>query len=201
MRRSGLCLQACKLLLVTVGIATLPACESGGHFSFLGYTTRHNYDHNIRTVRVPVFKTKIVEDSVRRWVEQDLTQAVVREIELRTPWKVVGPNSEADVELTGTVTSYNKQLLNRNQLNEIREGETVLGVEVVWTDLRTGECLSQPKRRGDVPPEGGPPQSPPTLVMSKATFIPELGQSFFSARQINTNQLARRIVSMMENPW
>ena len=125
----------------------LPACGQDRNFTILGYTTRPNYDTSIRTVRVPIFKN----NTLRRGLEFDLTRAVVREIELKTPYKVVSANCDADTELTGTIFSYNKNILNRNQLNEVREAETTLAVELVWKDLRTGEILTRP-RRGETTP-------------------------------------------------
>src|SRR5262245_48365081 len=102
-------------------------CESAGHFSVLGYTTRPNYDECIHTVYVPIFEN----NSFRRGLEYQLTTAVVREIEQKTPYKVVSDRSRADTELTGTILTVNKQLLNRNQLNEIREAEMVVTVALV----------------------------------------------------------------------
>ena len=63
----------------------MASCESWGHFTFLGYTTRPNYDECIKTVYVPIFDNK----TFRRGMEFDLTRAVIREIEAKTPFKVV----------------------------------------------------------------------------------------------------------------
>jgi hypothetical protein len=182
----------------------LPSCQEDGHFTLFGYTTKPNYDCTIHTVRVPIFLNNIPGDSVTRGIEFSLTQAVVREIELKTPYKVVSPNQPADTELTGTITIYGKALLNRNQLNEVREAETGLVVELVWRDLRTGELLSKPHRTTPpppLPPGAPPPRDPPTVVFAKGDFIPELGQSTTTARQQAVNGLAVQIVSMMETPW
>jgi hypothetical protein len=143
-------------------VLCLPACEGGGHFTCLGYTTQPNYDTNIHTVYVPVFENR----SFRRGIEFDLTQAVVRAIEQYTPYKVVSNCDHADTELLGKIVAYSKGILNRNQLNEVREAETVLMVEIVWRDRRTGEILTGPARQPGqfIPPapfidlEGGPPQ-------------------------------------------
>ena len=43
--------------------------------------------------------------------------------------------------MTGTIVAVRKSLLNRNQLNEVREAENVLTVEIIWKDLRTGKIL------------------------------------------------------------
>ncbi|HXG10304.1 MAG TPA: LptE family protein [Gemmataceae bacterium] len=189
--------------LLAAGALALPACEWDGHFTILGYTTRPNYDPCIRTVRVPIFENL----TVWRGLEFDLTQAVIREIELRTPYKVVSAESAADTELTGRIISFNKLLLNRNQFNEVREAETTLAVEVSWKDLRTGEYLSRPRPRPPAPGMPAPPppppgeQPPPVLVQSIATFIPELGESITTAQKRNVDRLAVQIVSMMELPW
>jgi hypothetical protein len=139
----------------------LSSCESGGHFCVLGYTTRPNYDEGIRTVYVPIFKNL----TLWRGLEFDLTRAVVRQIELKTPYKVVSDRCTADTELKGTIISLNKLILNRNQLNEVREAETTLAVEIEWRDLRTGEILSQPRRPGAVPLPAvdGPPDAAPPV--------------------------------------
>jgi hypothetical protein len=207
----------------------LPGCESDGNFRLFGYTTRPNYDPNIHSVYVPIFKNR----TLWRGLEFDLTRAVVREIEAKTPFKVVSNPCNADTELTGTIISFNKNILNRNQLNEVREAETTLGVELVWKDLRSGEILSRPRAPGAIQPSvpslptatgapegtpttplplGGtspppvpavppPPPPPPVLVHSIGGFIPELGQSLTTAQKENVNRLAIQIVSMMETPW
>src|SRR5262245_39954373 len=125
----------------------LPACAQDGQLCLFGYTTQPNHDLKIHTVRVPIFKNF----SFRRGLEFELTREVCKQIEQKTPYKVVGADKPADTELLGTITLANKNILNRNQLNEIREAETMLTVEVVWRDLRTGEILSLPGRGPGAP--------------------------------------------------
>ncbi len=76
-----------RVRLCLVGlVACLPAaCNSEGHFTFLGYTTQPTYDPGIRTVYVPIFQNI----TYARGVEFDLTRAIIREIESKTPFKVV----------------------------------------------------------------------------------------------------------------
>lgn len=191
--------------------AALTSCESGGHFTILGYSSRPNYDPCIKTIYVPIFENK----TFWRGLEFDLTKAVIREIEAKTPFKVVNDRARADTILTGSIGSFQKMVINRNQLNEIREAETVLTAAVVWQDLRSGEVLSQPKPKPTGPvfaplPEIGsggtpdaPPNSParPVMVTSLGNYIPEIGQSTTTAIQQNVNRLAVQIVSVMEKPW
>lgn len=204
--------------LLTAAALALPSCESDGHLCILGYTTRPNYDPNIHTVYVPIFKNK----TIWRGLEFELTRAVVREIESKTPFKVQSDCDKADTELLGTIVQFNKNILNVNQLNEVRDVETVLGVEVIWRDRRTGEILSNPRPPGAVSPVAppiaplggfsGPPPTPPPpppldpatrpiLIQSTAEFVPELGQSITTAQKQNVDRLAIQIVSMMEKPW
>jgi hypothetical protein len=82
-------------------------------------------------------------------------------------------------------------------------------VEVVWKDLRTGDILSQRRKRLDPlpPPIDTPVAVPPPVkvvpasITSTTDFIPELGGSMASARKANTDLMAIEIVSMMEKPW
>jgi hypothetical protein len=215
-------------LAVVLSGVILAGCQSGGNFTFLGYTTAPNYDTCIKSVYVPIFQSQIMLDETRRQVPFDLTRAVIREIESKTPYKVVSDCDKADTQLTGKIMSLTKNLLNRNQLNEIREAETVLTVGIVWKNLRTGEYLSKNRQapcalatpgipaldipdlaaRGQTtPPPVGPgtppvnPDAAPVLVTGLGDYIPELGQSTTTAYQQSINRLATQIVSLMEKPW
>src|SRR5260370_3075694 len=42
--------------LIPALVLLLPACESDSNFTVLGYTTKPNYDCNIKTIRVPIFQ-------------------------------------------------------------------------------------------------------------------------------------------------
>lgn len=188
-----------SMLLAALALV-LPSCAWDGQFCILGYTTRPNYDPGIRTIRVPIFKN----NTFIRGLEFDLTRAVIREIGARTPFQVVSADCPADTELTGTIITLTKAVINRNQLNEIREAQTILGVEIVWRDLRTGEILSQPRAKPNPddpapPPPEGPPK--PLLIQSLGGYIPELGGSTTTSLQQNVDRMAVQIVSKMEMPW
>jgi len=208
-RRSAIFLAPSALLAIVALL--LPSCESAGNFTLLGYTTRPNYRCDIHSVRVPIFKNNAYRDATRQGIEMDLTQAIIRQIEAKTPFKV---NTESpDTELTGSIDYLNKGVLNRNQRNLPRETETTLACSVKWVDLRTGENLSRPAHGpGSLPPPalpGSPPAVPGTppppsdkvAVFSLGHFIPEIGQSSTTAYKQNVDNLAIQIVSMMEEPW
>lgn len=166
--------RALALLSGATLAGILPACESGGHFTLLGYTTRPNYDCSIKTIHVPIFKN-LTLGAFRQGLEFDLTRAVIREIEAKTPYKVVS-HGNADTELTGTIKGVVKNVLLMNQLNEVREAETILTVDVVWRDLRSGRILSRPPRR---PGEPLPVEAlaDPALAARTGTVVPPMSTS------------------------
>jgi hypothetical protein len=198
------------------GTAALAGC-AGEHFSFLGYTTRPNYDPEIRTVFVPVFKTRFLETGPYRGVEFTLTRAVIDAIELRTPMKVVSDPAGADTELQGAVISVTKLEVNRTPFNEARELQYLLSLEIVWHDLRTGhegKILTNPRRRDpsapptDIPfdPAATPlqitPDKPqPSVLTSVGRAVPELGESTTTGLQMAINRMAVLVTQAMEEQW
>jgi Lipopolysaccharide-assembly len=142
------------LLLLIAGVAlVLPSCDWDGNFTVLGYTTASQFDRNYKTIRVPIFQNL----TFYRGLEFDLTKAIVTEVERRTHMKVV--SGDADLELTGKVMSFNKSETLAGPINTVRNADTVLVVEVVLKDLRTGKILSKPPRR----PGGNPAEEIPLL--------------------------------------
>ena len=180
------------------------------------------YDENIGSIYVPVFKNREFQTTPYRGIEVDITQAIVREIGARTPFKVISNAERADTELVGVVTAITKNVLNRNQQNTIREGEVVVTVDLVWWDLRNGKILSSPRRGVNqqtglgpkpppveafdptlpLPPEVTKIQLPvPVRIVSSGRLLPELGETNASAEQRAINSIAVQVVSMMEKPW
>lgn len=155
----------------------LPACEGGGHFNILGYSTRPNYDTRYKTIYLPTFKNL----TFYRGLEFNLTKALVREIEAKTPYKVVSDRGSADTVLKGTIMSLTKNILNRNQLNEVREAQTVMTAQIIWRDLHTGEILSARRKPGDLLPPGVAIDTPPVPPLVPMGEVPGLQAGITSA--------------------
>ena len=192
------------LLLICFSAFSLSACTGDGHFTFLGYTTKPNYDEKYKFIYVPIFKTAAFQSGPLRGLEYQVTSAVQKQIEAVTPYKVVSYREGAHTELIGTITLTPLALTNRNQTNEIREGEQAIQIDVIWRDLQTGEILSKPTpAEGFVlpgpPPPGAP--GPVTTIRTTARFLPELGESQTTALQRASQKIAVQIVSLMEKPW
>jgi hypothetical protein len=150
------------------------------------FGTASLYPPDIHTVYVPMFES----DSLRRDLGEQLTEAVCKEIEKRTPFKVVGtPN--ADSVLTGRIKTDTKHSIVREPNNEGRVLEMGLVINVSWAD-RHGVVV----RQGTVP-------VPPDLVNLAQTnqLIPEYGESTASSLEKIMQGLAQKVVDMMETPW
>ena len=149
------------LVLTLALCAAMTGCASDGHFEVLGYTTRPPFDTSIRTVFVPIFGNK----TFLRNVEFEMTKAIIREIEWKSPYKVVDNREAADTELIGTIVGRRKGVINVDPLGGVREAEMGLVVEVTWKDLRSGKTLSVPNgiaaRDGFDPNAGSERQADP----------------------------------------
>jgi len=148
---------------------------------------RSLYRPDIRTVHVPMIQS----ESFRRYLGERLTEAVVKEVELRTPYKVVDSDS-ADSVLTVRLVSDSKKILANNTFNEPRDIETDFFLQVSWIDRRGDLIMSHE----DVP-------AAPLLVNlgQQTNFVPEGGQSLITAQQEAIDKLAQQIVGQMELAW
>ncbi len=151
-----------------------------------GYMVGGGFGQQVRSVEVPMFETK----SFRRGIEVQLTEAVQKQIQLRTPFRVV--KGDADTRLSGRVIDLRKSVLGETGQDDPRELQVNLVVEVIWEDLRGGRILAEQQV----------PIGPELISLrSQAEFAPEIGTSLATATQQSMNQLARQIVNLMETPW
>ncbi|MEC7564699.1 MAG: LPS assembly lipoprotein LptE [Planctomycetota bacterium] len=141
---------------------------------------------DIRTVQVPIIQS----ESFRQGLGERLTEAVVKEIELRTPYKVVSAES-ADSIFRAQIVNEQKRVIAENTFDEARDIEVQMVIEVSWLDRR-GQQLIQ---RSQIPFDEG------VYITQAANFVPEGGQSLVTAQQEVIRKLAAQIVSQMELPW
>jgi len=162
------------------GVWLLPGCA--------GYRIGNEslYPYYIRTVYVPVFES----DSFRRYLGERLTEAVIKEIELKTPYKATG-DSNADSILAGRITTATKRVLVLNKDHDPREVEVNMQVQVRWLDRQSNLIRESAI---DVPAELA-------TISESASVVPEVGQSVATAHQQAIHRLAEQIVAMMEAPW
>jgi hypothetical protein len=149
---------------------------------------RSLYRQDIRTVYVP----PVDSGSFRRNLGERLTEALVRELENKSSFKVVA-DPDADSILRCSIITDSKMVINETRFDDPRDLDANFFVQVSWTD-----------RRGDL--IGGSASNvplPPIVVNvgESANFVPEGGQSLATAQQEAFGRLAQQIVGMMEAPW
>jgi hypothetical protein len=180
-RRPGRRAAARPFALALLAIVTLSGCA--------GYQIGNQtlYPTHIQTVYVPIFDS----GSFRRNLGERLTEAVIKEIELKTPYKVVAtPN--ADSVLTGALVADGKKSVAENRYDDARQVEVRMQVRVNWIDRR-GTAI-RPTGAIELP-------APALEVAGTADVLPEVGQSIATTQQEAIQKVAEQIVSMMEAPW
>lgn len=145
------------------------------------------FSPDISTVYVPMIESH----SLRRNLGERLTEAVVKEIEKQTPYKVVDSQS-ADSILAARIVADTKRITVNNRYDDGRDNQITFLIKVSWID-----------RRGDVIRREQMLPVDPQLVslMTTGDFIPEIGQSVTTAQQVAIQRAAEQIVAMMEIPW
>lgn len=145
-----------------------------------GYAAKPVYPQDVQSVQVPIFQNR----SFYRGLEFDLTEALIKEIELRTPYKVVS-HASADTVLEGTIVAVNQHRLSRRPAGGLaQELEMQLVVDVSWRNLRTGQVVMD--RKG-------------LVVVGR--YIPPMGQTYQSGQAETAQKMATQIVSAMGSQW
>lgn len=169
-------LLACLLAsMLTTGCATYQ------------FGSRSLYRDDIRTVYVPVAHN----ESFRHDLGPRLTDAVIRQIETRTPYKVTG-DPAADSVLSLRITNATKSVLTEAASDDPRALDSIVSVVVLWND-RGGNPMLQNHVVVDA--------NLGTSLLQSNRFVPEAGQSIQTSLQATIDDLADRIVSQMEMRW
>jgi hypothetical protein len=190
-RRSAWGLRSTRSVAI-IGLASLlTGCTSlhvGSPFGssdkdgFFGWHVGAPFDtSDVKTVFV-YFKTQ----TFRRDMQLMLTEAVTKEINMRTPFRVVGDPEKADSILRGVITVTDKNLVVEAPTNLPREVNAMMTVWVNWT--HNPETEFEKTRL-------------PTQVTEVNNFVPEVGETTLSAYTQLVQSIAKQIVDMMEQPW
>ena len=168
--------------VITALLFALTGCgyKSGSNSDSGDYHWGSLYRQDIRTVAVPIFTTR----SFDRGVEFNLSQAIVKQIEATTPYKVV-PRERADTILEGQVVDVQVGSLSTDPDSAIPQEQMLgLNIDFTWKDLRSGRILVE--RRG---------------FEHTATYYPTLGEGRALGRQQAVERLALAIVQELQADW
>lgn len=147
-----------------------------------GYAFSSARPSGVRTVHVPIFRN----DTYFRGLEIELTDAVVKEIQRSTPWRVVG-RDEADTTLSGAITRAELRTLSiARETGLSQEVAVVLAVDFDWTDRRSGRALAN---RRD--------------FRASEAFVPALGvgERLGVGEQATIDEMAKAIVAELRSQW
>ena len=134
---------------------------------------------DVRTISVPVFES----DTLRRNLGEWLTEAVIKEIEQTTTYKVV--------TLTGRIVRNGKHTLTENRRDEPNAIEHSLVVQIQWLNAQGGILI---ERTFGIP-------TPLVDITVTSELVPQAGQSIVTAQQHLIQNLASQIVGQLEMPW
>jgi hypothetical protein len=141
---------------------------------------------DIHTVYVPMVES----NSFRPNLGEALTEAVCKQIEKETPYKVVG-NPNADSILTVKLIQDTKRVYDSNKFDEARATQVNYQAQITWAN-----------RKGDIVYNGAVPLPPQFVnIGQSAAYIPEYGQSYSTSEYQVVDKLAMQIVGLMEKPW
>jgi hypothetical protein len=159
------------LLLLACGLFLLTGCS---------YSSKSLYNTNVKTVAVPIFTNK----TFRRDWEFKLTDAIDKNIEYRTPYKLASQKS-ADTVLTGEIVDIQENVLTRRFGTGLpRETEVTVIVNFQWKDLRSGRVIVERKS-----------------FNRASTEIPQINERIDDATQLAIERLAAAIVEQMQAEW
>lgn len=147
-----------------------------------GYAAASLYPEKYHTIAVSIFDNKTFVTGI----ERDITDAVIKEIQKRTPYAVLNAES-AETELSGTITGVEKTRLNRaSGSGLVREMLLSVTVDFKWKDRRTGKMIVERRQfsAGD--------EYIPSIPVGERPEIAEFGVA---------DQLAQQIVAAMRDQW
>jgi len=160
-----------------IALVALAALTAAG----CGYTMEPLHRTDVHSVAVSIFSSK----EFRRNLEFNLSERVVKNIELHTPYKVIHDPKRADTELRGEIILLSAPVLTESlQHDRPQDIEVTVTCWFEWKDLRTGAILARRER-----------------LAASASYAPALSENQESATNLAMERLAVKIVEAMEKEW
>ncbi len=166
-----------KVTRWTLMLCLMSLCLGG-----CGYQQQSLFPEDIKTVAVPIFQNR----TFYRGVEFDLTEALIKEIELQTPYKAIkAPSAQTRIE--GEIVN-----IRQNSLSHTREGGLVQEIELqivvnfAWKHENDGPTICQ---------NNG------LVATGRYVVSSPIGEPLELAKHTAVQNLARKIVSAMRADW
>ena len=176
-------MRCAAIAALSAACITLIGCSSD---PTKGYAFNATFDRDVETVAVPIFDNTTFFTAL----ETTLTDAVVKRIQIATPWRVTDAEI-ADTTLSGTITRARLLTLSNSRAVGLPEEQALtLTVDFTWRDNRTGELLASKRE-----------------FAATSTFVPATGVDGQPGERIEIGQrsaideLAEAIVNDMRQNW
>ena len=146
-----------------------------------GYSNEPLFPEDVRSVCLKMFDNQ----TFRRGVEYELSDALAKRIEVDTPYKIVSDSDRADTVMSGQIVSIGEMALSIDrEVGTVLEKEVELRAVVNWKNLKTGQLMMDQLK-----------------VSASASYSEYQQQDFKYASSLAANNLARKIVEQMERKW
>jgi len=146
-----------------------------------GYSNESLFPEEVSSVCLEMFDNR----TFRRGVEYELSDALAKRIEAETPYKIVSSRDRADTVISGQIVGVGESVLTiERERGSALEKEVQVQAVVNWENLKTGELLLDNRS-----------------VSAEATYSTFQKQGFSYASNLAANNLARKIVELMEKQW
>jgi hypothetical protein len=171
----GIFILVCSCILVHCTLVFSGCAELNG------YSNQSLFPEDIETVYLEMFDNQ----TFRRGAEYELSDALSKRIEVETPYKIVSSRDRADTIMSGQIVSIGETALStERETGLVLEKEVELTALVNWKNLKTGDLLID------------------NLSLSATASYSEYQQQDIKyASNLAANNLARKIVELMEVKW
>lgn len=164
-----------KVILALAAVAVLGGCA--------GYVNDFPFPQEVKTVYVEMFESQ----SFRRGLEYELTDALCKQIEVQTPYKIVSERSIADSVIYGRIEQVGEQVLGTDTLTGLAvQNEVNVTVTFTWKNLITGKMYANDAKV--------------SAVASYAMGTTD-SQTRDYAGSAAVNKAAEKIVESMQTDW
>jgi hypothetical protein len=176
-KRAGLKLRvlSCSCALVLM-VSALTGCSA-----IKGYSNETLFPLDVGSVCLQMFDNR----TFRRGAEFELSDALAKRIEADTPYKIVSSSDRADTIISGQIVSVREIPLSiEREMGTVLEKEVEIRAVVNWKNMKTGQLLIDSQS-----------------VRASSTYSAYQMQDFKYASSLAANNLARKIVELMERKW
>ncbi len=171
-----------KAVLVSfLGLIPVFCLTIWGCAGLRAYSNESLFDESFTSIYVEMFDNR----TFRRGVEYTLTDALAKRIEAETPYKIISSRDRADTVISGQISGISGAVLSsERETGAAMEKQIEITAVINWKNLKTGQLMLED-----------------ASVSASADYSEWQNQGFNYASSLAANNLARKIVELMEKQW